>query len=369
MPFLSTFITSAILAIVAAFALLNVMIPPGGGSFGAAKMAPLILVVFVVICFCLIWLPVNLITWLTYTPEQRGKTSDAKPDFAFSGMLFLMALATSGYCLAPQWLHKVHFYYKLVDQFEQPVSGVIVHRHNNFTTSADDAESESDAQGLFQETCKPGESFTLNLHKEGYTIASFGLTGAYSEELRNKQKAAQGSHNLIVVKMWKLQGAGPLVGINRRYKVHYVSTPMNFDLLTGDIVPVGGDVRLTVSRLPGVISVRNRLDWSVQIEAVDGGVMDSGGQEQVTYEAPESGYLQSLTFNFSTNEPHGWSGGFNQGFYITSRNGQVYSKLGLSFVINEKPDDFMSVAFGGVASTNGSRNWEGDPSTWNNIVK
>jgi hypothetical protein len=43
----------------------------------------------------------------------------------------------------------------------------------------------------------------------------------------------------------------------------------------------------------------------------------------------------------------------------------VYSKLGLSFRINENPDDFMYITLGGVASTNGSRNWEGDPNTMN----
>ena len=97
MPFLSTFITSVILAFVAAFALLGVIIPPGEGSFGIAKLAPFILVGLAIICFCLIWLPVNLIVWFSRTPEQRGKMTDAKPDFAFSGLLFMAAIAFCGF--------------------------------------------------------------------------------------------------------------------------------------------------------------------------------------------------------------------------------------------------------------------------------
>jgi hypothetical protein len=166
-----------------------------------------------------------------------------------------------------------------------------------------------------------------------------------------------------IVKMWKLQGAKPLVNIDQHYKLPYTSAPMNFDLLTGKIVPDGGDIKLTVSRSPGVISGRNRLDWSVQVEAVDGGVMDSGGQEAVTYAAPESGYEHSMTFMFSTNAPYKWFEEFNQGFFVMSRNGKVYSKLGLSFRINRMPDDSIYITFGGIASADGSRNWEGDANT------
>ena len=93
--------------------------------------------------------------------------------------------------------------------------------------------------------------------------------------------------------------------------------------------------------------------------------MDSSGQEAVMYEAPDSGYQPSATFTFSTNAPYKWSGAFNTGFFIRSRNGQVYSKVGLSFRINSDPDEPMNITFSGVANTNGSRNWEGDPNTMN----
>ena len=35
---------------------------------------------------------------------------------------------------------------------------------------------------------------------------------------------------------------------------------------------------------------------------------------------------------------------------MTSRNGQVYSKVGLSFDINDAPNGYMSVTFDGVAN-------------------
>jgi hypothetical protein len=256
----------------------------------------------------------------------------------------MAALALSGYYLAPQWLHKVHFYYKLEDQLGQPVSGAIIRRHNNFTTDAEDAESESDAQGLFQESCRPGESFTLNLRKEGYAIASLNLTGAYSEELRIKQKAAEGSNSLIVVKMWKPQGAEPLVGIGKKYKLHYTNEPICFDLIAGTIVSNGGDLRITVTRPPGIISGRNPQWWRVKLDAIDGGLIDSD--------------YPSVTISSTNRFRNGGQDGFLKSFYVKSRNGQVYTKLGLDFGINRNPDDLMYIEFSGVANTNGSRNWE-----------
>jgi hypothetical protein len=192
--------------------------------------------------------------------------------------------------------------------------------------------------------------------KAGYALATTGTLFKYShlEDL----PYVSDPNNPTVIKMWKLQGAEPLVGINQRYKLHCTSAPINFDLLAGQIVPSGGDIQLTVNRASGVISGRNRLDWSVHVAAVNGGLMDSGGQERVTYAAPVDGYQPTMAFVFSTNAPYKWFGGFNQGFFVMSRNGQVYSKLGLSFNINDAPDGFMSVTFSGVANTNGSRNWE-----------
>jgi len=95
--------------------------------------------------------------------------------------------------------------------------------------------------------------------------------------------------------------------------------------------------------------------------------MESSGQEAGTYWAPESGYQPSNTVVMSTNPPHKWSDGFSLGFFVVSRNGRIYSKLGLSFRINETQDSFMYVTLGGIANTNGSRNWEGDPNTMKTI--
>jgi hypothetical protein len=195
-------------------------------------------------------------------------------------------------------------------------------------------------------------------------VASENTTGAYSEDLRLKQKSATGRLDLIVIKMWKAQGEEPLVGIGREYKLHFTNAPIYFDLISGLIVSNGGDLRITVNRPEGIISGRNQQEWSVKFEVVDGGLMDSSGTERLTYFAPESGYQPSKSISNKDRLPEGGVTGFRTGFYMKSRNGQVYAKLGVSFRINETPNDLMYITFGGIANTNYSRNWEAASGTY-----
>ncbi len=252
------------------------------------------------------------------------------------------------------------FYGKLEDQFGNPVTSAqiaaSVRIYNGVQSTIERFFVISDATGFFQINHGKGESLGLTPNKDGYVLASTDTFFKYSH-LENYPYIPD-QKRPAVIKMWKLQGAEPLVEIDQHYKLPFSNAPLNFDLLAGKIVPFGGDLKIAVKRSPGVVSGRTRQDWGVQIESVNGGLMDSIGQDRITYAAPADGYESKMTFTFSTNAPNKWSGQFNQGFFLMSRNGQVYAKLGLSFRINETPDEFMYVNLSGVANTNSSRNWE-----------
>jgi hypothetical protein len=166
--------------------------------------------------------------------------------------------------------------------------------------------------------------------------------------------------------MWKAQGAEPLVGIERHYKLPFTNAPIWFDLVAGNIVPTGGDICITISRPPGIISQRNPQVWSATFAPVAGGIMDSAGSERITYCAPVDGYKPAVTI-FPTNPmPLNGVDAFGTGFYVKSRDGQVYSKLGVRVRINETTNDPMYIEFFGVANTNHSRNWEAAGGTYLN---
>jgi hypothetical protein len=250
----------------------------------------------------------------------------------------------------------IAFYGRLEDQFGSPVVGAQIAAgiriYNGVQSTVEHLTAVSDANGMFQIKDGQGESLGVMPKKEGYVLATTGTYFKYSYMYADH--FTPDPSNPTVIKMWKLQGAEPLVGINQNYKLHYTNTPINFDLLTGKIVPAGGDLKITVNRPGGIISQQHPQNWNIQAEVIDGGfIITSVAESRITYSAPESGYESNGTFanNNGTDV-------VDQMFFLQSRNGQVYSKVRFSFRINDAADGIMYVTFSGVANTNGSRNWE-----------
>jgi hypothetical protein len=260
----------------------------------------------------------------------------------------------------------IDFYGKLEDQFGKAVPGAEIKASvrviSGTRQGTDKLTTLSDTSGLFQFHGK-GQDISMMPSKKGYALASLKGGGTYSMLAPDEERAHPDANNPVVIKMWKLQGAEPLLAINQRYKIPYTGQPISFDLVSGKMADVPADLRITVNRPSGIISARNPQEWSLKVEAVNGGLINSDGQESVTYAAPETGYQPNEVFTMSTN--HIWYQAVHQRFFFTSRNGQIYGKLELSFHINEQTDGLMSVTFTGVANTNSSRNLEADPNTLN----
>jgi hypothetical protein len=252
------------------------------------------------------------------------------------------------------------FYGKVEDQFSNVVSSAVVNFdvriYNGYESTVKRGQVISDTDGLFTISGYKGERLGLNVKKAGYVLVSMNGRSIYSKLYPENQRAHPDPNNPVVIKMWKLQGSEPLMSINQHYKLPYTGAPIYFDLVARKIVPSGGDIKITVNRPTGEISMRNKQDWGFEIEAVDGGLMESGTDAAVTYAAPLNSYEPRDTLTASGNG-HG-IGLIQQSFFIKSRNGQVYSKLSLSFGINSLSGELMSINFKGVANTNGSRNWE-----------
>lgn len=264
---------------------------------------------------------------------------------------------------------RIVFYGRLEDQFGRGLGNTPVNFNvrieNGFRSGVDRGTVVTDANGFFKISGRNGEILWIAPHVAGYAIASENREAIYSSLWPENERAHPDPKKPVVIKMWKLQGAEPLVGLGSNYKIHYTNQSLCFDLLAGKIVSNGGDIKITVNRPSGIISERNPQVFSVKFEAVDGGIMDSSGTERITYSAPDVGYSQSKTISSSDKLPEG-SGisGFRTGFYLKSRNGKVYAKVQVSFGINESPDDLMCVEFKGLANTNSSRNWEGDSNNY-----
>jgi hypothetical protein len=248
------------------------------------------------------------------------------------------------------------FYGRLEDQFGSPVMGAQIvasaRIYNGVQSTVEHLTAMSDGNGMFQINGGKGEGLGIMPKKEGYVLATTSTYFKYSYMYPDHFTPDQG--NPTVIKMWKLQGAELLKQINKTFKIPYTGTPIRFDLVAGEIVSAGGDLKIMVNRPDGVISQQHPQNWNIDFEVVDGGYIETSDQEWgVTYAAPESGYQPSGTFG-NNNGPDL----VDKAFFIQSRNGQIYSKVHVLFGINANPDDFMNITFTGVANTNASRNWE-----------
>jgi len=248
------------------------------------------------------------------------------------------------------------FYGRLQDQFGNPVVGAEITGstiiYNGTESGGKRVSTVSDDNGFFHLDAGKGESLGVMPRKQGYALATTGTFFHYSYMYADH--FTPDKNNPTVIKMWKLQGAKPLVDIGKEYKLQFTNAPIFFDLVAGKIVPSGGDIKIIVNRPEGEVSEHNPQKWSIDVEVVDGGFIETSDKEwSVTYAAPESGYQSSDTFGNNNG-----IGGIDKTFFVQSRNGRVYSKLGMTLLINAKEGDLVYIRFGGVANTNSSRNWE-----------
>jgi hypothetical protein len=252
------------------------------------------------------------------------------------------------------------FYGRLADQFGSAISGAEIsfniQYRNPDARGIRRGQVVSDVNGFFTISGYKGADLGILPKKAGYTLNDTNTYFRYSQVTPGYFVPDSG--NPTVINMWKMQGGEPLVGINKTFKLPYTNAPIFFDLVTGNVVPSGGDCEVIITRAPGLISGRNRGDWSIKLIPVNGGIMESDYQTaQMTFAAPAEGYQDAFFVQMSHDDP-GWFDNIQRSFFMSSRSGQVYSKFAFNFEINDDPNGTMWFQFKGVANANSSRSWE-----------
>jgi len=142
------------------------------------------------------------------------------------------------------------FYGKLEDQFSNAVGNASINFdvriYNGLESTVKRGQVISDANGFFKISGYHGESLGMMPHKEGYAVASASTYIKYSR--MEQRYFVPDPKSPVVIRMWKIQGEEPLIGIGKKFKLHYTNAPICFDFLTGTIVSNGGDIRITITR-------------------------------------------------------------------------------------------------------------------------
>jgi hypothetical protein len=226
----------------------------------------------------------------------------------------------------------------------------------------------SDGNGRFQFDVDYGQDIGINISKGTNYISPplqtfrYG-TGSYGP--RDSVLISSPSiADPVVFVLTKKQESELLIELRKGMPAPNKGEPVRIDLTTGEIVPAGGDLIVSITCLePYKAGVH--IPWKLVLQATDGGFITES-PEQMNYklgnmlEAPESGY-DEVVINHPADDPN-WDPQFVGMFYLKSRNGQIYGKL--TFDTGVRSDE-RGVPFGfhSFVNTNGSRNLQ-MPTPW-----
>src|SRR5262249_22809427 len=103
---------------------------------------------------------------------------------------------------------------------------------------------------------------------------------------------------------------------------------------------------------------QGRYDWSVLLEAVDGGLIETA--DGLRFQAPATGYRARIEYAFkAADSTVQWNDELQRRFYLRSGGGQTYASLDL--VVRADPAKGAGATVTYTANPAGSRNLEYDP--------
>ena len=262
--------------------------------------------------------------------------------------------------LLRQWKVPIEFFGKVVDENDQPVSGVRA-RFSWIDLSpagTDEREVLSDAQGLFSLMGVTGKKLNVYLGKGGYYVPKkeFGRAFEYAEPL------APGYHrpnrdSPVVFRIRRKGTTEPLLAAQKLFGFKVDGTPFYIDLISGKKFaqsPPRWDLAVRFNR--STLDVNHKFDWSVAFEVSEGGLLETN--EEFMFLAPIDGYQHTIEITQFAANPD-WTRQASKKFFLKSRSGQIYGRIEMTIMPWYQKETAIDILY--FLNTNGSRNLEYGP--------
>jgi hypothetical protein len=257
----------------------------------------------------------------------------------------------------------IEIYGKVVDQYGVPVEGAsiagstIIRNISGFSGKSEKYTTVTDQNGLFQFKGMYGESMGVWPSKPGYEFKGTNTSFVFSLMYPKETIYTPDANNPTVLTMWKLQGAEPLmvVEIEKYHGLPFDGTPVYVDLEKNRITANQGDLKITLKRNPLHPDLGKKFDWSLIVEGVGGGLVESTTAYQ--NEAPAEGYQSEFKYAMSAEGAH-WQDGMQKRFFVKSKNGKLYGWVDLN--VYARYQEGVGITIEGRVNPNGSRNLEYD---------
>jgi len=220
--------------------------------------------------------------------------------------------------------HSLDIYGKIVDKYGEPVAGAkvdgsVLLNGNVVESSGEMHVTQTDSQGRFQFIGIHGIHIGIWPKKEGYTYD-------VKHGAQRPDNYIPDPNNLVIFRMWKIQGAAPLVSQTVESKIPSDGNSISFDLENGT-ESSNGDFRVTFLRSPREIyRGRDKFDWALKIEMLNGGLLKQ--DDTYPYSAPDNGYQPFFEKSMSSNDVP-WRSTLDEKFYFKNSSGK-YGRMTFS---------------------------------------
>jgi hypothetical protein len=257
----------------------------------------------------------------------------------------------------------IEFYGQVIDQYNSPVSGAMVHGQVIYNTGPASGilkqETMTDNTGAFEFKGLQGRTFDLNIVKPGYQFMPEGDGFDYSKLVSEQRRHHPDPAKPVVFKMWKLQGGVALISKTKSFDLPADGTLVRIDLVTGSIAQAAGDLLIILKHgtEPSGRAI-TKYDWTAELVAVDGGLREERCRLTNMFEAPVDGYVPSIMINMPASAAN-WSRTYSRNFYMKTR-GNIHSRIGVDIhTIPSGGSSYVSLKWW-LNPTAESRNLEGD---------
>jgi hypothetical protein len=226
----------------------------------------------------------------------------------------------------------IKFYGRVLDQFDAPVPGAEVRAEVIYNTGQSSGVTRrtlvTDSRGNFALTGVSGRTLDFNIVKTGYDFIPQHDAYDYTAIVPEHKRHHPDPNSLVVLHMWKLQGAESLIAKHKSTKLISDGRDYRFDLVNGTVVSSGGDlvVRLYHDQQNGGIQV-GPYDWKAEVTVVDGGLKEENQRITHMYLAPAEGYIEQLAIDMSARSPD-WNRIYTRNFYLNVRK-DLYCRLSI----------------------------------------
>jgi hypothetical protein len=254
-----------------------------------------------------------------------------------------------------EWNTEISFYGRVLDQLGQPVQGASIDYMCNDLSpeGVTRYQSKSGSDGRFSITGVRGKFLHITVSKEGYLPSksdrnTFAYAAGEADEISPDAKRPLEFH------LRKLSTSPPaLVHTEKRFKIPLNGTPVQIEPWTKEAIePETGSIVFKYENENQGSPPPGRFNWQVTISVPNGGIVEGGSE--FNFEAPETGYLPSLSVKQSADDPT-WKMELDKEFFVELPSGlfgrirlHVYGHNGIA-----RLDSYLN--------TSRSRNLEASP--------